>query len=70
MPDRNAPRISDGQRILCCACNDPASTRHQMGGLPVCRGCWRRLTPEGRDYVADAVRRSRARKAATPTEEV
>ena len=63
-------RLLNGQPILCSACNDPASTRHQIDGRPLCRICWRSLTAEGRQRNADAVRRSRARKAAAPAEEV
>lgn len=62
-------RTINGQPILCSACSAPASTRHQIDGCPICRLCWRCLTAEGRRRNADAVRRSRAKKAA-PAEEV
>ena len=63
-------RTINGEPVLCSACNAPASTRHQIDGRPICRICWRSLTAEGRQRNADAVRRSRAKKAAAPAEEV
>jgi hypothetical protein len=61
--ERQAGRLPPVQRQVCTACPRLHTGTHGT----LCWRCWRRLTPEGRRYVADSAARSKARrKAAIP----
>jgi hypothetical protein len=61
--ERQAGRLPPVQRQVCTACPRLHTGAHGT----LCWRCWRRLTPEGRRYVADSTARSKARrKAAIP----
>jgi hypothetical protein len=61
--ERQARRLPPVQRQVCTACPRLHTGAHGT----LCWRCWRRLTPEGRRYVADSTARSKAnRKAAMP----
>jgi hypothetical protein len=61
--ERQAGRLPPVQRQVCTACPRLHTGAHGT----LCWRCWRRLTPEGRRYVADSAARSKAnRKAAMP----
>jgi hypothetical protein len=62
--ERQAGRLPPVQRQVCTACPRLHTGAHGT----LCWRCWRRLTPEGRRYVADSTARSKAnRKAANNT---
>jgi len=55
--ERQAERLPPVVRVPCQAC----PTLHTGVHGDLCQRCWLRLTPEGRDNVAERVRQSRAR---------
>lgn len=56
--ERKAGRLPPAVRLTCPAC----AIVHTGARGRFCSRCWERLTPEGRQYKADRVARSRARK--------
>ena len=56
--ERQAGRLPAAPRPTCPACG----IQHTGARGALCSRCWERLTPEGRQFKADRVARSRARK--------
>ena len=56
--ERKAGRLPPLQPPVCPACG----LLHRGARGLLCSRCWERLTPEGRAFKAERVRRARARK--------
>jgi hypothetical protein len=58
--ERKAGRLPPPAPLICSACGLAHRGAHGL----LCSRCWERLTPEGRAFKAERVRRSRARAKA------